>query len=90
MRRCARSASPSFVAIGSAEADDLTDLLAQYTRWSSEGFLEDPVVRPTPEPGLQGQVVGSYTLDSLPGTGRHGHRVARASQRRSLRSAASQ
>ena len=34
-----------------------------------EGFLADPVVRPVQEPGLQGQVVGSYTLDSLLGQG---------------------
>jgi serine/threonine-protein kinase len=26
-------------------------------------------VRPVPEPGLQGQVIGSYTLDSLLGQG---------------------
>jgi hypothetical protein len=54
---------------GSAEADDLADLLTQYAEMEQEGFLEDPVVRPTPEPGLQGQVVGNYTLDSHLGQG---------------------
>jgi tetratricopeptide (TPR) repeat protein len=54
---------------GVAEADDLTDLLAQYNEMEQQGFLEDPVVRPTPEPGLQGQVVGNYTLDSHLGQG---------------------
>ena len=54
---------------GFAQADDLTDLLAQYAEMEREGFLEDPLVRPVQEPGLQGQVVGSYTLDSLLGQG---------------------
>ncbi len=54
---------------GSADVDDLDDLLAQYAEMEREGFLEDPVVRPVQEPGLQGQVVGSYTLDSLLGQG---------------------
>ncbi len=54
---------------GSHDADDLTDLLAQYAEMEREGFLEDPLVRPVQEPGLQGQVVGSYTLDSLLGQG---------------------
>jgi tetratricopeptide (TPR) repeat protein len=54
---------------GSAEVDDLADLLTQYAEMEREGFLEDPLVRPAPEPGLQGQVIGSYTLDSLLGQG---------------------
>ena len=54
---------------GSPDADDLTSLLVQYAEMEREGFLEDPLVRPTQEPGLQGQVVGSYTLDSLLGQG---------------------
>jgi serine/threonine protein kinase/tetratricopeptide (TPR) repeat protein len=54
---------------GRAEADDLTDLLAQYAEMEQEGFLQDPLVRSVPEPGLQGQVIGSYTLDSLLGQG---------------------
>ena len=54
---------------GSTEVDDLTDLLAQHSEMEREGFLEHPLLRPMPEPGLQGQVVGSYTLDSLLGQG---------------------
>jgi tetratricopeptide (TPR) repeat protein len=54
---------------GFAQVDDLTDLLAQYADMEREGFLESPLVRPVQEPGLQGQVVGSYTLDSLLGQG---------------------
>ena len=54
---------------GRAEADDLAGLLRQYDEMEQEGFLEHPVVRPVQEPGLQGQVVGSYTLDSLLGQG---------------------
>jgi tetratricopeptide (TPR) repeat protein len=54
---------------GSTEVNDLTDLLAQFAEMEREGFLEDPVVRPVHEPGLQGQVVGNYTLDSLVGQG---------------------
>ena len=53
----------------SSDVDDLTDLLAQYAEMEREGFLEDPVVRPVQEPGLQGQVIGNYTLDSLLGQG---------------------
>jgi tetratricopeptide (TPR) repeat protein len=51
------------------EADALTDLLAQYAEMEREGFLEDPLVRPVQEPGLQGQVIGNYTLDGLLGQG---------------------
>jgi tetratricopeptide (TPR) repeat protein len=54
---------------GRPEADDLTDLLAQYAKMEREGFLEDPLLRPVQVPGLQGQVIGSYTLDSLLGQG---------------------
>jgi serine/threonine protein kinase len=54
---------------GHPEANNLTDLLAQYADLEREKFLEHPVVRPVQEPGLQGQVVGSYTLDSLLGQG---------------------
>ena len=51
------------------EADNLTDLVAQYADMEREGFLEAPLVRPVHEPGLQGQAVGNYTLDSLLGQG---------------------
>ncbi|HEV8332169.1 MAG TPA: serine/threonine-protein kinase [Steroidobacteraceae bacterium] len=51
------------------EAANLTDLVAQYAEMEREGFLEAPLVRPVHEPGLQGQVVGNYTLDSLLGQG---------------------
>ena len=54
---------------GATEVNDLTDLLTQYSEMERAGFLEDPVLRPVPEPGLQGQVFGSYTLDSLLGQG---------------------
>jgi eukaryotic-like serine/threonine-protein kinase len=54
---------------GHADAADLSDLIAQYAEMDREGFLADPVVRPVQEPGLQGQVIGSYTLDSLLGQG---------------------
>jgi tetratricopeptide (TPR) repeat protein len=54
---------------GHPEAGNLADLLGQYADMEREGFLEDPVVRPVYEPGLQGQVVGNYTLDSLLGQG---------------------
>jgi Serine/threonine protein kinase len=54
---------------GHADAADLADLVAQYAEMDREGFLADPVVRPVQEPGLQGQVIGSYTLDSLLGQG---------------------
>jgi hypothetical protein len=57
-----------------AAADELTDLLAQYTTIERDGFLEGSLVRPVEEPTLQGQVVGSYTLERLLG----------ASQRRPL------
>jgi eukaryotic-like serine/threonine-protein kinase len=54
---------------GSTDADDLAYLLAQYSEMQSERFLESPLVRPVQEPGLQGQIIGSYTLDSLLGQG---------------------
>jgi eukaryotic-like serine/threonine-protein kinase len=54
---------------GHPDANDLTDLLAQYAEMERERFLEGPLVRPVQEPGLQGQVVGNYTLDSLLGQG---------------------
>jgi serine/threonine protein kinase len=54
---------------GNPDADDLTGLLAQYAEMEREGFLEDPLLRPAQEPGLQGQIVGSYTLDRLLGQG---------------------
>jgi len=54
---------------GHADATDLADLVVQYAEMEREGFLEGPLVRPVQEPGLQGQVVGSYTLDSLLGQG---------------------
>jgi serine/threonine-protein kinase len=52
-----------------ALADELTDLLGQYTALEHEHFLEGAVVRPAPAPTLEGQVVGSYTLDRLLGQG---------------------
>jgi serine/threonine-protein kinase len=52
-----------------AVADDLVDLLAQYTSIERDGFLEGSVLRPVEEPTLQGQIVGSYTLDRLLGQG---------------------
>lgn len=51
------------------DADNLTDLVAQYADMEREGFLEAPLVRSVHEPGLQGQAVGNYTLDSLLGQG---------------------
>jgi eukaryotic-like serine/threonine-protein kinase len=54
---------------GIADADELTALLAQYAEMEQEGFLEDPLVKPVHEPGLAGQIIGSYTLDSLLGQG---------------------
>ncbi|HKS54072.1 MAG TPA: serine/threonine-protein kinase [Steroidobacteraceae bacterium] len=54
---------------GHVEADNLADLLAQYAEMEQERFLEHSIVRPVQEPGLQGQVIGSYTLDSLLGQG---------------------
>ena len=53
----------------STDAADLADLLAQYSEMEQEKFLESSLVRPVQEPGLQGQVIGSYTLDSLLGQG---------------------
>ncbi|HSC05974.1 MAG TPA: serine/threonine-protein kinase, partial [Steroidobacteraceae bacterium] len=52
-----------------AAADELTDLLAQYTTIERDGFLEGSLVRPVEESTLQGQVVGSYTLERLLGQG---------------------
>ena len=54
---------------GHADANDLADLVTQYAEMERDGFLEGPLVRAVQEPGLQGQVVGSYTLDSLLGQG---------------------
>jgi eukaryotic-like serine/threonine-protein kinase len=54
---------------GHPDTRDLADLVAQYAEMEREGFLEAPLVRPVQEPGLQGQVVGNYTLDSLLGQG---------------------
>jgi len=53
----------------STDAADLADLLAQYSEMEQEKFLESSLVRPVQEPGLQGQIIGSYTLDSLLGQG---------------------
>jgi serine/threonine protein kinase len=50
-------------------ADDLVDLLAQYTAIERDGFLEGALLRPAPEPTLKGQIVGSYTFDRLLGQG---------------------
>ena len=52
-----------------ALADDITDLLAQYTTIERDGFLDDPPLRPVEEPSLTGQTIGSYTLDRLLGEG---------------------
>src|SRR4029450_10233519 len=51
-----------------ALADDLTDLLAQYTQVERDHFLEDPLPRPA-EPTLEGQTIGNYTLVRLLGEG---------------------
>jgi serine/threonine-protein kinase len=53
----------------SAMGDDLADLLAQHADIEREGFLEGGLLRPVPEPTLEGQVIGSYTLDRLLGEG---------------------
>lgn len=50
-------------------ADELADLLAQYTAMESNGFLERSLLRPAEEPTLEGLVVGSYTVDRLLGQG---------------------
>jgi serine/threonine-protein kinase len=50
-------------------ADDLADLLAQDAAMEREGFLEGSMLRPVPEPTLEGQVIGSYTLERLIGEG---------------------
>ena len=50
-------------------AADLADLLAQHTAAEREGFLEGGLLRPADEPTLEGQVIGSYTLDRLLGEG---------------------
>jgi serine/threonine protein kinase len=52
-----------------AVADDLSDLLAQYTTIERDGFLEGPLLRAVAEPTLEGQIVGSYTVDRLLGQG---------------------
>jgi serine/threonine protein kinase len=52
-----------------AAADDLTYLLAQHAVIERQGFLEGAMLRAVPEPTLEGQVVGSYTLDRLLGEG---------------------
>jgi serine/threonine protein kinase len=52
-----------------AVADDLTDLLTQYTTIERDGFLEGSLVRAAAEPTLAGQAIGSYTLDRLLGEG---------------------
>jgi len=53
----------------SALADDLLDLLGQYKAMEHENFLEGALLRPAPEATLEGQVIGSYTLDRLLGQG---------------------
>jgi serine/threonine-protein kinase len=50
-------------------ADDLEELLAQFTAIEREGFLEGGLMRPVSELSLQGQTIGSYTLDRLLGEG---------------------
>ena len=52
-----------------ALADDITDLLAQYTTIERDGFLDEPALRPVDEPSLTGQAIGNYTLDRLLGEG---------------------
>jgi tetratricopeptide (TPR) repeat protein len=52
-----------------AVANDLAELIVQYADVEREGFLDGGLVRPAPEPGLTGQVIGSYTLDRLLGEG---------------------
>lgn len=53
----------------SAMADDLVDLLTQYTEIERDGYLEGALLRPVSQPALAGQVIGSYTLDRLLGEG---------------------
>jgi len=52
-----------------AVANDLAELIVQYADVERDGFLEGGLARPAPEPGLAGQVIGSYTLDRLLGEG---------------------
>jgi serine/threonine-protein kinase len=52
-----------------ALADDLLDLLGQYTAIEHEHFLEGALLRPAPDASLEGQIIGSYTLDRLIGQG---------------------
>ena len=54
---------------GCAVADDLEALLAQQAAVERDQFLENPVLRRTVAPTLEGQVVGSYTLERLLGQG---------------------
>jgi len=49
-------------------ADDLAGLLDQHAAAEREGFLEGGLLRPA-APSLEGQVIGSYTLDRLLGEG---------------------
>ena len=49
--------------------DDLKNLLDQSAAIEQEHFLEGALLRPAPEPTLEGQIVGSYTLDRLLGQG---------------------
>jgi serine/threonine-protein kinase len=49
-------------------ADELVDLMAQYTAIERDGFLEVPLPRPA-STTLEGQAVGNYTLDRLLGEG---------------------
>src|SRR5262249_39111947 len=52
-----------------ALAQELESLLEQQSAIESSGFLEREVPRPTREPTLAGQIVGSYTLDRVLGQG---------------------
>ena len=69
MRRRARSASRSFAATVAPRPTTLPTCWRSTPRWSGKDFSKIPLLRPVPEPGLQGQVIGSYTLDSLLGQG---------------------
>ena len=50
-----------------AVTDDLVELMEQYTEIERDGYLDDPL--PRPPPTLEGQTLGSYTLDRLLGEG---------------------
>ena len=52
-----------------AVADDLADLLSQHADIEREAFLEGGLLRPAAGATLEGQTIGSYTIDRLIGEG---------------------